>query len=159
MNKNGITLNWKRLCQETLKKYLEPGNQQEKNNTMNQPERSAAYVLPEGTQKMTYTKDEKIPNAALFKINCEDHTVGNVVRMALLENEKVTFASYQHPHPTENHIVLKIQCKQGTEPNVALAESITEVQQNLEYLADAFRKATQDQLSIQLENANQNAGY
>ena len=108
---------------------------------MNQPERSAAYLLGEGQQKVTYSKDEKIPNAALFKINAEDHTIGNVLRMSLLENEKVTFASYQHPHPTDNHIILKIQCKQGTEPNRALADSISQVVSNLEVLRDAFKTA------------------
>ena len=108
---------------------------------MNQPERSATYKCDEGQQKVTYSKDEKIPNAALFKINAEDHTIGNVLRMALLENEKVTFASYQHPHPTDNHIIVKIQCKQGTEPNRALADSITQVVGNLELLKDAFKDA------------------
>ena len=49
--------------------------------SMNQPETSRAYVLAEGVKKLTYAKDEKIPNAALFKVNCEDHTVGNTVRM------------------------------------------------------------------------------
>ena len=106
---------------------------------------------------MTYTKDEKIPNAALFKVNAEDHTVGNVLRMALLENEKVTFASYQHPHPTENHIVLKIQCKQGTEPTLALAESVNHVQGTLELLQDAFKKETAR--ASQSQEQEDNNGY
>lgn len=118
---------------------------------MNQPERSATYILEEGQQKMTYQKDEKIPNAALYKINAEDHTVGNVLRMALLENDKVTFASYQHPHPTDTHIILKIQCKQGTEPTRALEDSITKVRSQLDKLKDVFIKATEEALQNQQE--------
>jgi|TARA_B110000090_G_C12926831_1_gene271919 DNA-directed RNA polymerase II subunit RPB11 len=124
---------------------------------MNQPERSHTYILREGQQKMTYQKDEKIPNAALYKINAEDHTVGNVLRMALLDNEKVTFASYQHPHPTDTHIIVKIQCKQGTEPTRALEDSITKVRGNLELLADVFKKATNEAIQNQQEEDNQ--GY
>ena len=48
---------------------------------MNRPEPRASYKLEEGESKLTYAKDEKIPNAALFRINREDHTVGNVLRM------------------------------------------------------------------------------
>ena len=48
---------------------------------MNRPEPRSSYKLEEGDSKLVYAKDEKIPNAALFRINREDHTVGNVLRM------------------------------------------------------------------------------
>lgn len=48
---------------------------------MNAPNRSDAYLLPEGAQKVTYEKDTKISNAGKFTILREDHTIGNLIRM------------------------------------------------------------------------------
>jgi DNA-directed RNA polymerase II subunit RPB11 len=48
---------------------------------MNAPDRLDTVRLPEGSQKMYMTIDEKMPNAATFKVLREDHTVGNLVRM------------------------------------------------------------------------------
>ena len=48
---------------------------------MNRPEPRKSYKLEQGESKLTYAKDAKIPNAALCRINREDHTVGNVLRM------------------------------------------------------------------------------
>ena len=39
--------------------------------------------------KLTYTADTKIPNAGNFKILKEDHTLGNLVRMQLLQDRQV----------------------------------------------------------------------
>ena len=49
--------------------------------SMNRPEPRKSYKLEQGESKLTYAKDPKIPNAALCRINREDHTVGNVLRM------------------------------------------------------------------------------
>ena len=38
-----------------------------------------SYYLEENDKKVTFKKDEKIPNAATFQINKEDHTLGNLL--------------------------------------------------------------------------------
>ena len=45
-----------------------------------------------------------MPNAAIFTINKEDHTVGNMVRMQLLKDPNVLFAGYKNPHPMDNTV-------------------------------------------------------
>ena len=45
-----------------------------------------------------------MPNAAIFTINKEDHTVGNMVRHQLLKDPNVLFAGYKNPHPMDNTV-------------------------------------------------------
>ena len=51
---------------------------------MNQPSRSEKFVLPDGTRKLTFTRDTKVSNAGTFIVQQEDHTLGNIVRMYAL---------------------------------------------------------------------------
>jgi len=76
---------------------------------MNAPERSQSYVLEPGEPKISHAKDSVIPNAANFQINKEDHTIGNLLKADLVRNKRVVFAAYQHPHPLQNFINLKVQ--------------------------------------------------
>ena len=41
---------------------------------------------------MVFEKDTKIPNAGLFTIYREDHTIANMLRMQLLQDDTVTFS-------------------------------------------------------------------
>lgn len=59
-------------------------------SNMNAPSRSDAYLLPEGAQKVMYEKDTKISNAGKFTILREDHTMGNLIRMCVLDLELST---------------------------------------------------------------------
>lgn len=40
-----------------------------------------------------------MPNSATYRIELEDHTLGDLVRIFLLKNEEVKFAGYRLPHP------------------------------------------------------------
>lgn len=51
----------------------------------------------------------QVPNAAIYTINKEDHTLGNMIRMQLLKDPNVMFAGYKNPHPLEHKVVLRIQ--------------------------------------------------
>lgn len=48
-------------------------------------------------------------NAGTFKIEREDHTIGNLLRMQLMQDKNVIFVGYKNPHPLEHHILLKVQ--------------------------------------------------
>ena len=47
---------------------------------MNAPERHKCYLLDDDEKRMTYSNDQRIPNAGTFVINKEDHTIGNLLR-------------------------------------------------------------------------------
>ena len=52
-------------------------------NPMNAPDRHELLVVPEGQKKLEMKKDTRIPNAATFTIQREDHTIGNLLRAYL----------------------------------------------------------------------------
>ena len=39
----------------------------------------SAYVASSHPHRITITKDTKVPNAAIFTVNKEDHTLGNLL--------------------------------------------------------------------------------
>lgn len=47
---------------------------------MNAPPAFESFLLFEGEKKISITKDTKVPNACLFTLNKEDHTLGNIIR-------------------------------------------------------------------------------
>jgi len=71
---------------------------------MNAPPTFESFLLYDGEKKITREQDTKVPNAAIFTINKEDHTVGNMVRMQLLKDPNVLFAGYKNPHPMDNTV-------------------------------------------------------
>ena len=54
-------------------------------------------------------QDTKVPNASIFTINKEDHTLGNLIRHQLLKDPNVLFAGYKNPHPLEHKVVIRVQ--------------------------------------------------
>ena len=49
--------------------------------------------------RLTYQPDSKKPNAGMFILGKEDHTLGNLIRIQLLRDASVRFAGYRMPHP------------------------------------------------------------
>ncbi|KAI9139271.1 DNA-directed RNA polymerase II subunit RPB11-b1-like protein [Paraphysoderma sedebokerense] len=94
---------------------------------MNAPDRFELFVLPEGSKKVTITKDTRMPNAATIEIQKEDHTLGNMLRMQLLKDPRVLFAGYKMPHPLDHYFFLKIQTTSDTTPWTALTDAVTEL--------------------------------
>eukprot|EP00899_Mesostigma_viride_P020079 jgi/Mesvir1/28072/Mv04665-RA.1 len=105
---------------------------------MNAPDRSERFVLPEGVKKLSYEKDTKVPNAAMFVIQREDHTVGNLIRVQLLKDPNVLFAGYQLPHPLLYKVNVKIQTTKGSSPMEALETALTDVNEELALLKKSF---------------------
>jgi DNA-directed RNA polymerase subunit L len=75
---------------------------------MNQPDRYERFVLPPGERKVVYERD-KIPGAGTFTFSREDHTLGNLLRMQLLQDKNVLFAGYRIPHPLEHKMLVRVQ--------------------------------------------------
>lgn len=95
---------------------------------MNAPERALSFLLDEdnGEEKITYTTDTKVSNAGTFRVNKEDHTVGNLLRMQLLRDPSVRFVGYIMPHPLTHFLDLKIQTTSSTVAPVEVLSSAIE---------------------------------
>ncbi|KAG4088042.1 DNA-directed RNA polymerase II [Neocallimastix lanati (nom. inval.)] len=94
---------------------------------MNAPDRFELFVLGEGQKKLTITPDTKLPNAATFTLQKEDHTIGNMLRMQLLKYKEVLFAGYKVPHPLEHCVILKIQTTPNTTPENMLMRAFDDL--------------------------------
>ncbi|XP_059829020.1 DNA-directed RNA polymerase II subunit RPB11-a isoform X1 [Hypanus sabinus] len=94
--------------------------------------------------RITITKDTKVPNACLFTINKEDHTLGNTIRSQLLKDPQVLFAGYKVPHPLEHKIVIRVQTTPDYSPQEAFTNAITDLISELSLLEERFRVAIKD---------------
>uniref|UniRef100_A0A0D3HYD9 DNA-directed RNA polymerase RBP11-like dimerisation domain-containing protein n=1 Tax=Emiliania huxleyi (strain CCMP1516) TaxID=280463 RepID=A0A0D3HYD9_EMIH1 len=91
---------------------------------------------------VTVQKDTMVPNAVTLVIEREDHTVGNLLRMCLLEDKEVLFSGYRVPHPLEPAIQLKVQTKsEDPGPVKAVDTAIERSVATLDKIGEAFAKA------------------
>lgn len=111
---------------------------------MNAPERSSAFLLDEdsGERKIVYTPDTKVTNSGTFRLNKEDHTMANLIRMQLLRDPAVRFAGYIHPHPLLHYVDMKIQIN-GTQttPQESLSNAIEDLGSETDHLTTQFQQA------------------
>lgn len=94
---------------------------------MNKPDDFDAWRLPddESVQKVSLQKDTRAPNSAVFVIEREDHTLGNMLRMRMLDDDDVLFSGYRVPHPLEPAIQLKVQTRPDkSDPTAAVSKAI-----------------------------------
>jgi len=82
--------------------------------------------------------DEKVPDAVVYDIWLEDHTLGNSLRMELLRNELVLFAGYKVPHPLNNMIELRVQTLPKTTPEIAVRTAIRNLKAECKSMLEQF---------------------
>ncbi|XP_039247922.1 DNA-directed RNA polymerase II subunit RPB11-a [Styela clava] len=111
---------------------------------MNAPPAFEAFLLFDGEKKIQITKDTKVPNAAHFTINKEDHTLGNLLRMQLLKDPKVLFAGYKIPHPLESKFILRVQTTADYTPQEAFTNAITDLISEISLLEERFKVAVRE---------------
>ncbi|RVE72954.1 DNA-directed RNA polymerase II subunit RPB11-a [Trachinotus anak] len=111
---------------------------------MNAPPAFESFLLFEGEKKISISKDTKVPNACLFTLNKEDHTLGNIIRAQLLKDPQVLFAGYKVPHPLEHKIVIRVQTTADYSPQEAFTNAITDLISELSLLEERFRVAIKD---------------
>lgn len=92
------------------------------------------FVVPEGVKRVAHARDTRVEHAATLTIQREDHTVGNLLRCALLRDREVTFAGYKIPHPLEYRMLVKVQTRGRRSPKQVSARA-------LEALADEAAEA------------------
>ncbi|CAG9760956.1 unnamed protein product [Ceutorhynchus assimilis] len=111
---------------------------------MNAPPTFESFLLYDGEKKIVKEVDAKVPNAVIFTINKEDHTLGNMIRNQLLKDPNVTFAGYKVPHPLEHKFVLRIQTTSDYSPQDALMHAITDLISELSLFEERFKEAVKE---------------
>lgn len=111
---------------------------------MNAPPTFESFLLHEGEKKIVKELDTKVPNAAMFTVNKEDHTLGNMIRNQLLKDPHVLFAGYKNPHPLEHKFVLRIQTTSDYSPQEAFMNAITDIISELSLFEERFKEALKE---------------
>ncbi|CAD1810316.1 DNA-directed RNA polymerase II subunit RPB11 [Candida parapsilosis] len=107
---------------------------------MNAPDRFELFILPDGLEKIKITPDSKVPNAAIIKIEREDHTLANLLRAQLLKDDRVIFAAYKVEHPLFANFVLRIQTEDDYSPKDALKNACQALIAELQAINDKFQR-------------------
>ncbi|KAK8809318.1 hypothetical protein WA171_000902 [Blastocystis sp. BT1] len=95
---------------------------------MNKPDPSLAVRMDYGMRKVTQITETKISNACKYIIETEDHTLGNILRMDMIDDPKVTFVGYRVPHPLATNIEMRVQTSDPAyPPGKALMESCSRI--------------------------------
>jgi DNA-directed RNA polymerase II subunit RPB11 len=98
------------------------------------------FLLPDGEAKVTMEPDPRQPNTAIFTFNREDHTLGNLLRATLLQNEHVIFAAYKVPHPLFPKFDLRVQTDDKTTPKEALLQACSGLIADLHILSQKLTR-------------------
>lgn len=107
---------------------------------MNAPDRFESFVLGPGEKKVEVEVDTRVPSTCVFTFNKEDHTLGNMIRSRLLQNQHVLFAGYKAPHPLEHKFILRVQTDTSTTPKDVVIAACNELVRDLGSLSREFTK-------------------
>ncbi|CAF3872232.1 unnamed protein product [Rotaria sp. Silwood2] len=109
---------------------------------MNAPATFESFLLLDGEKKIIVEKDTKVPNAVVFTISKEDHTLANMLRAQLLKDPEVIFTGYKIPHPLEHKVILRVQTA-GHEysPINAMENAIKDLIFEMDMLEDRVKQA------------------
>lgn len=80
-----------------------------------------------------------MPNAAIIKIEREDHTLANMLRAQLAKDDRVLFAAYKVEHPLFANFVLRIQTEEDYTPKEALKNACSSLISELDILKTKFK--------------------
>ncbi|KAK6046795.1 RNA polymerase Rpb3/Rpb11 dimerization domain protein [Cooperia oncophora] len=87
---------------------------------MNAPAAFESFLIFDGERKISVENDTKVPNAAVFTINKEDHTLGNMLKQ-----------------------YARVQTTGQTTPADALINAITDLIAELSLFEERFREAAE----------------
>jgi DNA-directed RNA polymerase II subunit RPB11 len=95
----------------------------------------------------------------IFKVNKEDHTLGNLMQTTLVRFNYVLFAGYIVEHPNEPYFKLRIQTDGTVTPEDALINAASKNITDLSILSIEFQKEWElKMLANQNATANATAG-
>eukprot|EP00834_Sanchytrium_tribonematis_P004190 NODE_191_length_13422_cov_1.451025.p12 type:complete len:105 gc:universal NODE_191_length_13422_cov_1.451025:640-326(-) len=92
------------------------------------------------TQKIILLSEHDNKTCATFSIENEDHTIGNLLRWMLMKDERVEFAAYSIPHPSDNRIHLRIQTAEHP-ASLVLDDAFTNLLQIVDHMETTWQEA------------------
>ncbi|CAG8480601.1 5729_t:CDS:2 [Ambispora gerdemannii] len=104
---------------------------------MNAPNRDN-FNLPEGVKKISFEEDHNIENAVTFKIEKEDHTIGNLLHRQLLKEKQIVFAGYKVKHPFEETVIVRVQTTKETTPQTMMTKAVSDLMSVTGFLTSKF---------------------
>lgn len=110
----------------------------------NCPDSFEHFLLHGDEKKITIVPDTKVPNAASFSINKEDHTLGNLIREQLLHEPHVVFSGYKVPHPLVAEVVVRVQTDGEITPQEAFSSALTDLVSEVCLLEERYKSALRD---------------
>ncbi|TAQ90449.1 hypothetical protein B7494_g1251 [Chlorociboria aeruginascens] len=101
----------------------------------------APSALAFGPDRITALKGSE-QDAVSYRIEKEDHTLGNALRYIIMKNPDVEFCGYSIPHPSEDVMILRIQTykAEGTADD-ALSKGLDDLIDLCDVVADKFKDA------------------
>eukprot|EP00457_Paulinella_chromatophora_P025349 gb/GEZN01029840.1/.p1 GENE.gb/GEZN01029840.1/~~gb/GEZN01029840.1/.p1 ORF type:complete len:132 (-),score=11.31 gb/GEZN01029840.1/:45-440(-) len=116
---------------------------------MNAPPPSSHFILTEDEKKITYKADSKIINSGTFELVKEDHTMGNLLRHALLRDERVIFAGYRVPHPLDHRVLIRVRTKDSnTKPMTTMQDAMHALADEISDLSTTFMKQLKERKDL-----------
>jgi DNA-directed RNA polymerase II subunit RPB11 len=78
-------------------------------------------------------------NSVTYRIELEDHTIGDLLRIYLLKNKDVKFAGYRVPHPLDDILEIKVQTT-VEDTNQVVKDTVNLLEKKIYDLEDEFEK-------------------
>ncbi|KAK2750092.1 DNA-directed RNA polymerase II core subunit [Myotisia sp. PD_48] len=104
------------------------------------PPRFESFVLGPGEKKVEVEIDTRVPSTAIFTLNKEDHTLGNLIRSRLLQSQHVLFAGYKIAHPLVHKVTLRVQTDGHITPKEAVITACRDLVKDLGTFGREFTK-------------------
>lgn len=79
-------------------------------------------------------------SAATFEIKHEGHTLGNALRYMIMKNPDVELCGYSIPHPSEDHMHLRIQTYGDSTAIEALRKGLADLVALCDHVEGVFRE-------------------
>ncbi|EFE32013.1 uncharacterized protein ARB_00903 [Trichophyton benhamiae CBS 112371] len=98
------------------------------------------YSLVTNSYELPSNKALGVPSTAIFTFNKEDHTLGNLIRSRLLQNQHVLFSGYRIPHPLVHKVLLRVQTDGQITPKEAVLAACHDLVKDLGIFSREFTK-------------------
>eukprot|EP00123_Amoebidium_parasiticum_P019426 comp25298_c0_seq1/m.46984 comp25298_c0_seq1/g.46984 ORF comp25298_c0_seq1/g.46984 comp25298_c0_seq1/m.46984 type:complete len:113 (-) comp25298_c0_seq1:265-603(-) len=79
-----------------------------------------------------------------FKLNDEDHTLGNALRYIIMKNPDTEFCGYTVPHPSDECIKLRIQTRQGVSAVEVFKKGLRDLEEVCKHVDAVFTQSVAD---------------
>ena len=93
---------------------------------------------PPGLGEIEFKVEREDERSAVYVVEGEDHTIGNLLEKILLNMKGVEFANYEMPHPLEHRIVIRIHTDGSIKPREALMKALDEALRLIEEFREKF---------------------